>query len=109
MNFLTQVSRMIQWCRFLLHIKLARSELDRSVSPTEEDYDTAAAANRSEAIDRALQEEATAIRRETKLVMIGRTSSGKELIMQQMNVLSACTMSAHCSLLTAHPACHGAS
>lgn len=70
-------------------MKIARSELDRSLTPTEEDYDTAAAAIRSEAIDRALQEEATTIRRETKLVMVGNMTSGKELIMQQIKVLYA--------------------
>ena len=80
---------MIQWFRFLFHLKLRRIDVDRSLTPTEEEYDTAAAAIRSEAIDRALQEEATTIRRETKLVMVGHISSGKELIMHQMKVLYA--------------------
>ncbi|KAL6712184.1 hypothetical protein ACN47E_000061 [Coniothyrium glycines] len=88
-NFLSQVSRIIQWLRFLFHMKLRRSHIDRSLTPTEEEYDTAAAVIRSEAIDRALQEEATTIRRETKLVMVGHINSGKELIMHQMNVLYA--------------------
>jgi guanine nucleotide-binding protein G(i) subunit alpha len=44
---------------------------------------------RSEAIDRELEEDATALRRETKLVLMGQVNSGKELIMRQMKVLYA--------------------
>jgi guanine nucleotide-binding protein G(i) subunit alpha len=44
---------------------------------------------RSEAIDRKLEEDATALRRETKLVLMGQVNSGKELIMRQMKVLYA--------------------
>lgn len=57
--------------------------------PTGEDYEFEAAAIRSSAIDRALQEDATTLRRETKLVLMGDVHSGKELIMQQMNGLYA--------------------
>lgn len=88
-GFLTQVSRMIQWFRFLFHMKLARNEIDRDMTPTGEWYEFAAAANRSDAIDRALQEEATTLRRETKLVMVGDFNSGKQLVMHQMKVLFA--------------------
>ncbi|KAF2853176.1 guanine nucleotide-binding protein-like protein alpha-3 subunit [Plenodomus tracheiphilus IPT5] len=86
---LTQISRMIQWFRFLFHMKLAQNEVDRDMTPTGEWYEFAAAANRSDAIDRALQEEATTLRRETKLVMVGDFNSGKQLVMHQMKVLYA--------------------
>ncbi|KAJ4371449.1 hypothetical protein N0V83_004666 [Neocucurbitaria cava] len=89
MRVLTQVSRMIQCLRFMFHLKLKRSTPERGPTPTGEEYDHAAAANRSEAIDRALAEEATALRRETKLVLVGQVNSGKELIMHQMKVLYA--------------------
>lgn len=62
---------------------------DHDLTPTGEEYEIAAAAVRSDAIDRALQEEATSLRRETKLVMVGHISSGKELVMHQMKVLYA--------------------
>lgn len=80
---------MIQWCRFLFHLKLSRNEIDRDLTPTGEEYESAAAAIRSDAIDRALQEEATTLRRETKLVVMGELSSGKELVVHQMKVLYA--------------------
>ncbi|CAG5139478.1 uncharacterized protein ALTATR162_LOCUS498 [Alternaria atra] len=86
---LAQLSRVIQWLRLLFHMKLARNELDRTVSPTDEEYEHIAAATRSEAIDRALQREATNLRHETKLVLVGNTQSGKELIMHQLKVLFA--------------------
>lgn len=57
--------------------------------PTGEDYETEAATIRSDAIDRALQEDATTLRRETKLVLMGDRNSGKQLIMKQMKVLYA--------------------
>ncbi|KAI8935468.1 hypothetical protein NX059_008038 [Plenodomus lindquistii] len=88
-SFLTQVSRAIQWFRFLFHMKLAHDDIDRNMTPSGEWYELAAAANRSEAIDRALQEEATTLRRETKIVMVGDHNSGKQLVMHQMKVLYA--------------------
>jgi guanine nucleotide-binding protein G(i) subunit alpha len=84
---LTQVSAMIQWFRYLYFIKCLRNEPEHA--PTEEDYEIAAANTRSDAIDRALQQDATTLRRETKLVMMGNLNSGKELIMHQMKVLYA--------------------
>jgi guanine nucleotide-binding protein G(i) subunit alpha len=86
-RILTQVSGMIQWMRYLYYIKLLREEPEHT--PTEEDYEIAAASSRSDAIDRALQHDATTLRRETKLVMMGNVNSGKELIMHQMKVLYA--------------------
>lgn len=73
----------------MFHLKLARHEVDRDLTPTGEEYESAAAAIRSDAIDRALQEEATTLRRETKLVITGDLSSGKELVVHQMKVLYA--------------------
>jgi guanine nucleotide-binding protein G(i) subunit alpha len=87
MRVLTQVSAMIQWFRYLYYIKLLQKE--PAHPPTEEDYEIAAANIRSDAIDRALQQDATTLRRETKLVMMGDRDSGKELIMNQMKVLYA--------------------
>jgi guanine nucleotide-binding protein G(i) subunit alpha len=87
MKALTQVSAMIQWFRYMYHIKLLRNEPVHA--PTEEDYEIAAANIRSDAIDRVLQQDATTLRRETKLVMVGNRNSGKELIMHQMKVLYA--------------------
>jgi guanine nucleotide-binding protein G(i) subunit alpha len=87
MKILTQVSAMIQWFRYLYYIKLLRHEPEHP--PTEEDYEIEAANIRSDAIDRALQQDATTLRRETKLVMMGALNSGKELIMNQMKVLYA--------------------
>ncbi|RYN18334.1 hypothetical protein AA0112_g11610 [Alternaria arborescens] len=84
---LAQLSRFIQWLRLLFHMKLARDGLDGAVSPTDEENEEMAAATRSEAIDRALQREATNLRHETKLVLVGNTQSGKELIMHQLKVL----------------------
>jgi guanine nucleotide-binding protein G(i) subunit alpha len=84
---LTQLSGMIQWFRYLYYIKLLRKQPEHT--PTEEDYEIAAATIRSDAIDRALQHDATTLRRETKLVMVGNLNSGKELIMHQMRVLYA--------------------
>ncbi|EAT85989.2 hypothetical protein SNOG_06158 [Parastagonospora nodorum SN15] len=87
MRVLTQASAMIQWFRYLYYVKLMRKEPVHE--PTEEDYEIAAANTRSDAIDRALQQDATTLRRETKLVMMGDRDSGKELIMNQMKVLYA--------------------
>jgi guanine nucleotide-binding protein G(i) subunit alpha len=87
MRALNQASTMIQWFRVLFYIKLMRKEPEHP--PTEEDYEIAAANVRSDAIDRALQHDATSLRRETKLVMVGDRNSGKELIMHQMKVLYA--------------------
>lgn len=87
MTVLTQVSAMIQWFRYLYHVKLLRKE--PAHPPTEEDYEIAAANIRSDAIDRALQQDGMTLRRETKLVMMGDRDSGKELVMNQMNVLYA--------------------
>jgi guanine nucleotide-binding protein G(i) subunit alpha len=87
MKALTQVSAMIQWFRYMYYIKLLRNEPVHA--PTEEDYEIAAANIRSDAIDRVLQQEATTLRRETKLVMMGNLNSGKELIMHQIKVLYA--------------------
>jgi guanine nucleotide-binding protein G(i) subunit alpha len=80
---LTQLSRLIQWFRLMFHMKIARDELDSEEDPH------ATAVNRSEAIDRALLREATALRQETKIVLVGGTRSGKDLIMHQMKVLYA--------------------
>jgi guanine nucleotide-binding protein subunit alpha len=79
---------MIQWFRYLFYIKLFRKS-DNVDMPTEEDYVSAAAAMRSEAIDRRLEEDATSLRRETKLILMGAVNSGKELIMRQMKVIYA--------------------
>ncbi|KAH7092911.1 G-protein alpha subunit-domain-containing protein [Paraphoma chrysanthemicola] len=87
MGALTQASAMIQWFRYVFYIKLLRNQAEHV--PTEEDYDLEAAAIRSDAIDRALQDDATTLRRETKLVMMGNVNSGKELVMHQMKVLYA--------------------
>lgn len=73
----------------MFYMKLMQSGPHRSETPTGEEYETAAAAIRSEAIDRALAEEATTLRRETKLVLLGQVNSGKELIMHQIKVLYA--------------------
>jgi guanine nucleotide-binding protein subunit alpha len=80
---------LIQWFRLLFQFKLSGDRLDADLPPTAEEYEFAAAATRSEAIDRALQEEATMLRRETKIVLLGNISSGKELIMHQMKSLYA--------------------
>ena len=84
---LTQMSRMIQWFRLLFYIKLLGRGPE--VLPTEEDYLEAAAAMRSEAIDRQLETDELSLRRETKLVLVGQPNSGKELVMRQMKVLYA--------------------
>lgn len=76
---------MIQWFRFLFYIKLLRKPGDDA--PTEDEYLDAAAVMRSEAIDRQLEEDATWLRRETKLILLGAgNTSGKDLIMRQMKV-----------------------
>lgn len=85
---LTQLSRIIQWFRFLFRIKLF-NKVEPDDLPTQQEYLDAAAAMRSEAIDRRLEEDATTLRRETKLVLMGQVNSGKELIMRQMKVLYA--------------------
>ncbi|OAG12299.1 guanine nucleotide-binding protein-like protein alpha-3 subunit [Paraphaeosphaeria sporulosa] len=84
---LTQMSRMIQWFRLLFYIKLLGKAPEEP--PTEEDYLTAAAAMRSDAIDRQLESDELNLRRETKLVLVGQPNSGKELIMRQMKVIYA--------------------
>ena len=84
---LTRISRMIQWFRYLFYIRLLRKpgvDVD-----SEEEYMEADAMMRSEAIDRRLEEDATWLRRETKLVLVGSPDSGKELILRQMKVLYA--------------------
>jgi len=78
---------MIQWFRLLFYIKLLGKGPEEL--PTEQEYLDAAAAMRSEAIDRQLETDATMLRRETKLVLVGQANSGKELIMRQMKVLYA--------------------
>lgn len=78
---------MIQWFRLLFYIKLLGRGPD--IPPTEEDYINAAAAMRSEAIDRQLEDDELSLRRETKLVLVGQPNSGKELVMRQMKVLYA--------------------
>jgi guanine nucleotide-binding protein G(i) subunit alpha len=84
---LTHISRVVQWFRLIFYIKLFGKPKDDM--PTEEEYIMAAAAMRSEAIDRRLEEDATSLRRETKLVLMGSPASGKELIMRQIKVLYA--------------------
>ncbi|CAI6324597.1 unnamed protein product [Periconia digitata] len=84
---LTQLSRMIQWFRLLFYLKLFKKGPEEM--PTEEEYIDQAAIMRSEAIDRQLEADATYLRRETKLVLMGQVNSGKELIMRQMKVLYA--------------------
>ncbi|KAJ4359584.1 uncharacterized protein N0V89_000139 [Didymosphaeria variabile] len=84
---LTHMSRMIQWFRLLFYIKLLGKASEEP--PTEEDYLTAAAAMRSDAIDRQLETDELNLRRETKLVLVGQPNSGKELVMRQMKVLYA--------------------
>ncbi|KAF2642563.1 P-loop containing nucleoside triphosphate hydrolase protein [Massarina eburnea CBS 473.64] len=86
-NTLTTLSRMIQWFRLLFHIKLFQKRPEEL--PTEQEYIDQAAIMRSEAIDRALKEDATNLRRETKLVLMGEVNSGKELIMRQMKCIYA--------------------
>ncbi|RAR16465.1 guanine nucleotide-binding protein alpha-3 subunit [Stemphylium lycopersici] len=86
---LTQLSSFIQWLRLIFRVKPSQNELDRNFSPTDEEYNQIEAINRSEAIDRALQREATNLRHETKLVLAGNVNSGKDLIMHQLKVLYA--------------------
>jgi guanine nucleotide-binding protein G(i) subunit alpha len=87
MTLLTGVSRGIQGLRLSYNKKLKRKDTDEE--PTEKDYDNAAAAIRSEAIDRALQEDSMSLRRETKLMLVGQDNSGKDLVMHQIKVLYA--------------------
>ncbi|KAJ8110505.1 hypothetical protein OPT61_g6677 [Boeremia exigua] len=87
MTLLTGVSRGIQGFRVSYHKKLKRK--DDYEEPTEKDYDNAAAAIRSSAIDRALQEDSMTLRRETKLMLMGQDNSGKDLVMHQIKVLYA--------------------
>ncbi|KAF2130309.1 guanine nucleotide-binding protein-like protein alpha-3 subunit [Dothidotthia symphoricarpi CBS 119687] len=84
---LTQVSRTIQCSKYFLNSKILRNGSDYVL--TGEDYESAAAMIRSEAIDRVLQGDATTLRRETKIVLMGATQSGKQLIMRQMKALYA--------------------
>jgi guanine nucleotide-binding protein G(i) subunit alpha len=81
------MSRMIQWFRLLFYFKLLGKVPEEP--PTEEDYLTAAAAMRSDAIDRQLETDELNLRRETKLVLVGQPNSGKELVMRQMKVIYA--------------------
>lgn len=81
------MSQMIQWFRLLFYIKLLGKAPEEP--PTEEDYLTAAAAMRSDAIDRQLETDELTLRRETKLVLVGQPNSGKELVMRQMKVIYA--------------------
>lgn len=76
---------MIQWFRLLFYIKLLGKTPEEP--PTEEDYLSAAAAMRSDAIDRQLESDELNLRRETKLVLVGQPTSGKELVMRQMKVI----------------------
>ncbi|KAH8730716.1 G-protein alpha subunit-domain-containing protein [Phaeosphaeriaceae sp. PMI808] len=87
LKVLTHASGIIQWFKFVYYIKLLRKQPEHH--PTEEEYEIAAATSRSDAIDRALQEDATALRRETKLVIMGNRNSGKELVMHQLKALYA--------------------
>ncbi|KAL5409930.1 hypothetical protein PMIN03_005694 [Paraphaeosphaeria minitans] len=84
---LTHMSRMIQWLRLLFYIKLLGKSPEET--PTEEDYLSAAAAMRSDAIDRQLESDELNLRHETKLVLVGQPNSGKELVMRQMKVIYA--------------------
>jgi guanine nucleotide-binding protein G(i) subunit alpha len=87
MTVLTGVSKGIQGLRLSYQRKFKRE--DKFDEPTEKDYDNAAAAIRSEAIDRALQEDSMMLRRETKLMLMGQDNSGKDLVMHQIKVLYA--------------------
>lgn len=87
MTVLTGVSRGIQGLRLSYHRKFKQKDVYDE--PTEKDYDNAAAAIRSEAIDRALQEDSMMLRRETKLMLMGQDNSGKDLVMHQIKVLYA--------------------
>lgn len=87
MTVLTGVSKGIQGLRLSYHKKFKRK--DDYEEPTEKDYDNAAAAIRSEAIDRALQEDSMTLRRETKLLLMGQDNSGQDLVMHQIKVLYA--------------------
>jgi guanine nucleotide-binding protein subunit alpha len=78
---------MIQWFRLVFYIKLLSKKEDDE--ETEQEYLDAAATIRSQAIDRRLEEDATWLRRETKIVLLGAYGSGKDLIMRQMKVLYA--------------------
>lgn len=79
---------MIQWFRLVFYVKIFRKPEDDI--PTEQDYLDAAAMIRSQAIDRQLEEDATWLRRETKIVLACQSfTSGKELLMRQMKVLYA--------------------
>jgi guanine nucleotide-binding protein G(i) subunit alpha len=84
---LTHASGLIQWLRGLVYLKLMRRE--PQAVPTGEEYDFAAAVMRSDAIDRALQEDATNLRHEIKLVAAGNRTGGKELVVHQMKTLYA--------------------
>jgi len=86
-GFLTHVSRVIQWVRLVFHIKTEPTDMDRDMTLVGE-WDQFAA-SRSDAINSALQEEAATSRRETKLLMVGDSDSGKQLVMHQMKMLYA--------------------
>lgn len=85
MTALTSVSRGIQGLRRSYYRKFKRKDFHDE--PTEKDYDNAAATIRSEAIDRALQEDSMVLRREAKLMLMGQDNSGKDLVMHQIKVL----------------------
>ncbi|KAF2750028.1 guanine nucleotide-binding protein-like protein alpha-3 subunit [Sporormia fimetaria CBS 119925] len=82
---LARISRMVQWFRLIFYIKLLRKG-EEPADREQEDLDVAAA-YRSQAIDRELEEEAAWLRRETKIILVGMQGSGKELITRQMQVL----------------------
>ena len=86
-KILTHLSGMIQWFRHLFRIRLFRKSEPGDLPTQQQEYLDAAAVMRSEAIDRRLEEDATTLRRETKLVLMGQVNSGKELIMRQMKVI----------------------
>ncbi|EMD68166.1 hypothetical protein COCSADRAFT_133578 [Bipolaris sorokiniana ND90Pr] len=86
---LAQLSSFVQWLKLLFNKKSAQNPLDRNVSPSDANYEHVEAINRSEAIDRALQREATNLRHETKLILVGKINSGKDLLMHQLKMLYA--------------------
>ncbi|EUC45048.1 hypothetical protein COCMIDRAFT_37190 [Bipolaris oryzae ATCC 44560] len=86
---LTQLSTFVQWLKLLFNKKSAQNPLDRNVSPSDANYEHVEAINRSEAIDRALQREASNLRHETKLILVGKINSGKDLLMHQLKMLYA--------------------
>lgn len=86
---LTQLSCFVQWLKLLFNKKSSQNPLDRNISPSDANYEHIEAINRSEAIDRALQREATNLRHETKLILVGKINSGKDLLMHQLKTIYA--------------------